>query len=381
MTNNLLAWSVEEDQFPHGGTISDRISFCLKYAVLAPSTYNNQPWYFIVDGDTVSVMADRRYALPVIDPEDRALVMSCAGALFNLRLAIRYFGYREDTQFLPNSADSDLLARVKISPNNSGTISDEEKALFKAILNRQMNCSAFDARPIPADVLERLQNAARKEGAWLHICEAHQRKPVAHIIAEADHIQMSKKHFRRELAAWITERRYKSGDGFPDYAEDFDDMMASSAARIIRRFERQPGEIVSDDDILAGCPVIAALCSERGGTVQKLYAGQALMRVMLQAEAEGLALSTLNQPCEVPDMRLKIHDEISLNQGRAQFILRIGYGQRAVPRTPRRPLESFIEAPAQAQAYRNHNDNRDDIPSSNNTGKRSGLGRFLNPFG
>ena len=89
MKRNLEVWDVSEHDFPRTGTLADKLEFCLRYAILAPSTHNNQPWYFVVDNDTVSLYADRRYALPVVDPDDRQLLMSCASALFNLRLAIR----------------------------------------------------------------------------------------------------------------------------------------------------------------------------------------------------------------------------------------------------------------------------------------------------
>jgi hypothetical protein len=60
--------------------------------VLAPSGHNTQPWLFNVSGDAVELHADRTRGLPVVDPEDRALVISCGAALFFLRTAIRHFG-------------------------------------------------------------------------------------------------------------------------------------------------------------------------------------------------------------------------------------------------------------------------------------------------
>ena len=45
--------------------------------------------------------ADRTRALPVVDPDDRELTISCGSALFNMQLAISYFGYRFETSLLP----------------------------------------------------------------------------------------------------------------------------------------------------------------------------------------------------------------------------------------------------------------------------------------
>lgn len=49
----------------------------------------------------------------------------------------------------------------------------------------------------------------------------------------------------------------------------------------------------------------------------------------------------LNQPCEVPELRLRLHDEIE-HQGRAHMIMRIGYGGKPVY-TPRRTIETILD--------------------------------------
>lgn len=370
----VKSWDVSEHDFPRTGSLTEKLEFCLKYAILAHSTYNNQPWYFVVEDDTVSVYADRRYALPVVDPDDRQLIMSCASALFNLRVAIRHFGYQEYTQLLPNPADEDLIARVQIS--DAGTsASDQDTDLFKAITTRHINRSAFKKADVPKEQLDLLKDAARAEGAWLYVCEGDERDVVSHFVAEGDQIQMSKKAFRRELAAWNNPRRVVSRDGYPDYARSLKDMMQSTKPRILRRFETAPGQVVQDDEIAEGCPAIAILGSEKGGKVDRIYAGQAFMRVLLQAEALGLSVSTMNQPCEVPELRLRLHDELSDNHSRAQFILRIGYGEPVVDFNPRRSLESFIETAS--DQYRMSKVSNDD----QNSGKTGIFGIFGNLFG
>jgi hypothetical protein len=45
--------------------------------------------------DTVELYADRTQALAVVDPEDRALTISCGAALPNLRVALRRLSYRD----------------------------------------------------------------------------------------------------------------------------------------------------------------------------------------------------------------------------------------------------------------------------------------------
>lgn len=339
MKDFMSAWNVKEKDFPKDGSPAEKLAFCIRYAILAPSTYNTQPWYFQVSNDTVNLYADRRYALPVIDSDDRELTLFCAAALYNLRLAIQNFGYSAVTEILPDPKDQDLLARVRLGePREPSTT---EKELFSVMTKRHFNRGAFTGKTVPDEALTLLKNAAAEEGGWLHICDEIERDIVLKLVIEGDHMQTSKKHFRRELAAWVNPRRSISGDGLPQYGQSFAHVMGQMNPQIIRRFEVDGDAPANDTQLSEGTPILAILGSKSGGTVENIHAGQALMRLLLRAQHLGLSISPLNQPCEVPELRLRLHDEI-LHPGRAQMILRIGYGGKATP-TPRRPIENFIE--------------------------------------
>ncbi len=76
MTDVLAAWNVREEDFPVNGDLCDQIKGLLKYAVLAPSGPNTQPWKLAIDGNEVSVIADFDRALPNVDPSNRTLYLS-----------------------------------------------------------------------------------------------------------------------------------------------------------------------------------------------------------------------------------------------------------------------------------------------------------------
>lgn len=343
MDTAMQAWFVKDEDFPHEGSAADKLAFCIHYAVLAHSTYNTQPWFFRIKDKTAYIHVDRRYALPVIDPDDREAVMACAGAMFHLRLAIRHFGYKETTDIAPDAKDASLIGQVTIGGRTDSESEADplDTSLFEAIPTRHSNFAAFSDKEVQPDILKKLQVAAEKEGAWLHICNDYERTNLSHLVIEGDHIQMSDKRFRRELAAWLDPRRMLSGDGMPQRELDFQKMTASYGISTIRRFETEDRSPVSDDMLQNEIPVMAILGCRNGGLVERVYAGQALARVLLRAEAEGLSVSTLNQPCEVPELRLRLHDEIP-QTGRAQAILRIGYGGKPT-RTPRRAVEQVLE--------------------------------------
>src|SRR5687767_5158027 len=97
----LEAWNVSDSDFPRGGGLADQIQFLIKYAILAPSGHNTQPWLFkITKNNMIELYADRSRALPVVDPDDRELTISCGAALYYLRLAANHFGMTVDVELL-----------------------------------------------------------------------------------------------------------------------------------------------------------------------------------------------------------------------------------------------------------------------------------------
>lgn len=77
--STLDVWTVSALDLPDFGTSGEKLKFLLRYAMLAPSTHNTQPWLFHIRGDEVELYADRTRVLHTMDPEDRQLIMSCGG--------------------------------------------------------------------------------------------------------------------------------------------------------------------------------------------------------------------------------------------------------------------------------------------------------------
>jgi nitroreductase len=88
------AWELCASDFPSDGTSRERLAFLLRYALLAPSTHNTQPWGFTLGPDRILLFRDRSRWLQVADPTQRELHLSVGCAMENLLIAARAFGYR-----------------------------------------------------------------------------------------------------------------------------------------------------------------------------------------------------------------------------------------------------------------------------------------------
>lgn len=312
----------------------------LGYAVLAPSSHNSQPWRFVVNGATISVCADRVRALPVVDPFDRELIISCGAALLNLRVALDHAGLAHTISTFPSEVDPDLLALVRIC--DDGYSDASLGALFDAIPDRVTTRAPFEPSPVPEDVQHELIAAGVAEGADVACVDsiAH-RARVAELVAEADRQQFADARFRRELASWIDPRRH--ADGMPAFAAGVPallDFAAPVATMAVRTFDLGNGLAALHHQLVGASPLIVCIATVRDDREAWLAAGQALERILLAATRAGYTASFLNQPIETAGLRTRLCHMLGLH-GEPQLLLRVGRGPHT-PHSPRRPLDEVI---------------------------------------
>lgn len=333
-------WQISATGFPgHEATGAAKFRFCVGFAILAPSPHNSQPWLFRLRGDGLELHADRTRSLPVVDHNDRELTISCGAALFNLRVALRHFGYMPEVALLPDPERHDLLARVRLGQRRPPA--HPENVLFAAITKRRTHRGAFEKRPVEKQIRAQLAACAAEEQAWFHIFSGEQaRHAVADLVAEGDRAQFADKRFRRELASWIHANRSLSHDGMPGYSYGFSDLISLATPFFIRTFDRGKGVAAKDHDLAEHSPLLCAIGTKGDTPLDWMHAGQALGHILLHGAADGLQASFLNQPIEVDTMRPRLA-RLAGEEGQPQVLLRMGYGE--VPRpTPRRGVKEVL---------------------------------------
>ncbi|MCW3099100.1 MAG: nitroreductase, partial [Chthonomonadaceae bacterium] len=202
MHGTLQAHWLSAGDFPALGTPQEKLRFLLAYAVLAPSSHNSQPWRFHLDADHVDLLADRSRALPILDPQDRELIISCGSALAHLQTALRRFGYAGDVRIFPDPTDRDLLARTGLGEIH--TPDGEDERLFQSLFARHTNRKPFHAERISKEILARLEARALPAQIWRYVVpEGERREALARLIGHADREQVADCRFRREMAHWI----------------------------------------------------------------------------------------------------------------------------------------------------------------------------------
>lgn len=320
----LDPWTVKPEDFPLGGTDADKLAFGLRYAILAPSSHNTQPWTFRLHGHSVELRLDRSRALPMLDPDGREMIMSCGAALMHLRIALEAHGQQVAVQRLPSAEDRDLIARVAIEGERSP--SDATVELMPAIFQRRTNRGDYRLDPVPTGVRDRLIDAVTDEDARLTLItpgETH--GGVAALVELGSERQWTNPRFRHEAGAFHQgEARAPSDDAR---------VLPATAAEVQTAVAR-------DHEQARQAPTLAVVATQADDRHAWLRSGEALDRLMLAVAAAGAACSFLNQPIEVADLR----PELARLAGSADYpqaMLRIGYAEQ-VPTTRRRVLEDAL---------------------------------------
>lgn len=334
--------AINEADFPTQGSPEEQWLFLLNYALLAPSEYNTQPWRFRVQGRSVELFMDTARRLPVVDPEDRELLISCGAACLNLRLAAHHFGYQTRMEsILLNEQQSELLARLSLGERETATPEDER--LFAAIPRRHTNRSVYEDRSMPEEILSQLQQQAGREGTWLQLIQDEQtRQAITRLIVAGDREQWADKRFRNELAEWVQSGTSLRMDGLPGSAEAKGSIRSTISPFLVRTFDLWREEAARDQRLAAGAPVLAVLGTFSDTRADWFAVGIALERVLLSACASGLQTSFVNQPIEVPSLRTWLKQLL----GRPDFpqlVLRMGYGQPNIT-TVRRNVQDVLLA-------------------------------------
>jgi nitroreductase len=312
-------------------------------AVRAPSIHNTQPWRWVFTGDTLDLYADRSRRLAAVDPDGRGLLVSCGGALYLASLGLAELGWQVTLERLPDPQDPDLLGRIRIGQRGLPEQAARDSAA--AALRRHTERRPFRSEEVPAELLDTLCRAGSAEGVYAHqITRPDERLDLAVVVAWADRVEMADDAYRAELARWVREDAAEAGEGIPATAVPHVPAGQPRHTDLpVRDFEVGAG---GGQEIPAGVdeqPAYLVLFTEDDGPEARLRAGEAYVRVSVEAERLGLASSAVTQAVDLPGVRARLRTLMNWSD-HPQMILRVGWppeGETELA-TPRRPVAAVL---------------------------------------
>lgn len=329
-------WNFDDDDFHELESPREQIEFLLRYAVLAPSGHNQQPWSFQITHQGVEVFADYTRGLPVIDPDNREMTMSLGAAIANLRVAAAHFGF-ESTLLFPESADAGAVATIALRETSGPDA--RMKSLFSAIKRRRTNRTPFDGENIEPEALSTLLDVVEAWPETFHVVFRQDKQRAADLIAFADQLLMADDAWRSELAACVHSTS-GAEDGLAADSLGIPGPLAGAASFVLRHFDLGSLQAHRDRDLTMSATALLIVTADND-SISLLQAGEALEYLLLTITQVGLQYSFLNAPIQRADLRDRV-EMLAGSKRPAQLLLRIGYGQAVTTPSPRRPLAAVV---------------------------------------
>lgn len=327
------AWDVSEQSFPGTAPVELQLRFLVRYAILAPSVKNSQPWIFEVEGHTVRLFADPGRGLPVTDPDSRELEISVGCALENLLVAAEHFGFRHEVTYFPAGDWATLVASVLFAPG--GTRSPARAGItLDAILHRHNDNGAFRPETVPAELRQALQDCRLEPDLQLELVDdGFFRRWLEELTAEADRREFADPAFRQELGDCIGEGAFGTSR-----------LVSRLARALVSRADLGEPAAEQDRRIIRSTSLVGVVRARNDSRLTHVRTGQLFERLWLAATAMGVNLHPMSQTMRIPALREAIAGLLPEDGWIPQHLFRVGYSARETElrHTPRRALEEVL---------------------------------------
>ena len=309
----------------------------VQYATKAPSGHNTQPWQFAIEQDTITITPVLAKSLPEVDPHNRELFISLGCAAENLRIAASHFGYTTST-----AVSAEGIITIALS-KSTGASADP---LFEQIPKRQTNRSLYDGRAIPQETLDRLLDALPATGTHLRTwaVNAPEVETLTRAVMDGNTYQMNDKGFKKELLSWIRFNKRHSeqtSDGLSYAVMGAPNLPRWITKPIITLMLKGKTQNKADRKKIASSSHLLLLSTDEDTIPAWIALGGTLQRTLLALTSQDIANAYLNQPCEVPELREQLRNQLLSGKQYPQILLRIGYA-KPMPYSKRKPMEEVV---------------------------------------
>lgn len=328
-------WVIDEADFYELETREEQMQFLLRYAILAPSGHNTQPWSFRVTADGVEVFADTSRRLVIVDRDDRELLMSTGAAVTNFRVAAAHFGFETTVAYESRSLESLPVATICV--RETCAPDPTLAALFPAIRNRHTNREPYDEQTLDPAVLQAVCDVIDAHSNTLRLILPRDKERVAEYVESAERVLLASPAYRAELAEWVGAER---NDGLPPEALSMPPVLSGIAPWLVRNFDSGVLQAPRVAELTRSASMLVLVTSDEDQT-ELVKAGETFELLLLTITRCGLQYSFLSAPVEVGETRERLRLLIGGSR-QPQLLLRIGFAPAPARPTRRRPVESVI---------------------------------------
>jgi nitroreductase len=318
-------------------TARSALAEAARFAGLAPSIHNTQPWRWRLVGSALELRAERDRQLDITDPAGHLLHLSCGAALHHAATALTAEGWRAETRRISDRTEDDLLASMTVT----GRIPVTPQAM-RAV--QMLRVRHTDRRPVSdtppsSPAIAAIADAASTAGASLHVLRPDDILDLAAAADRAQEVELADPAWLDELAYWAGGDR-PEGSGVPDEVIPDEATQTTVPSRNFGRSGRLKVSAGHD-----GAAVYGILYGQDDTPGGWLRAGEALSAAWVAAIEHGLSVLPLSAAVEVPVTRLSLRRILGY-VAEPYLALRLGVADPDEPgpaHTPRLPVDQILE--------------------------------------
>lgn len=329
-SHNYTAWKISDADFVNCNSDIEKLKFFSRYAILAPSGHNTQPWTFRFKKNSLEISENPERELPHSGKVAAEPFVSIGACTETLVLAGQAFGYIIDIKTI-------LEPAVKITASITGKIAPDP-TLNKAITQRVSNREPYSTKKLNAGILKRLCTPKHKTIDELLVEDREDINYFAHETAKATVNIMSDPEFRLELSKWVRNNLTKQHDGMPAFVQGMPTPPSLIARHIIKNIDVSKSQAKKDAERIKNAAAIIVLSVKKENINSYFDMGREYARICILAEQEGLATSGVGAAVIDTDSKIRIKDHFKID-GTPSALIRIGIATKKVHHAPRLTLD------------------------------------------
>lgn len=334
MNDNYSAWQINQNDFSESWPDIQKLLFFARYAILAPSGHNTQPWHFSKADNQLQLKISAERQLPFSGKIAGEPYISIGTCLETFLLAAQGFGYDVQVDY---PLKGDLVAVMSLSNKTKA-----DPSLLDAITNRSSNRYFYDDEPIAKNVLETITKNAKGDVFTQSITNSDDLKFLADQTNQATITLFGEPKFREELSKWVRNNLTKQFDGMPGFAQKIPTPPSLIAKHLIKHINIAKDQAKKDTALVLHSPAIILVAVKAINDRAFLDAGRAFARVCILAQQQGLASSGVGAAIIDPVSRKAVAEHFNIDYQPVGMV-RVGRTSKKVRHTPRWPLEKVLD--------------------------------------
>jgi hypothetical protein len=331
---NYAAWHVSPSEFSKDLPDIKKLQFFAKYAILAPSGHNTQPWRLSQADNTLLLKADYSRLLPYSGVLAKEPYVSLGSFLGVFELAAKGLGYKVAIKY---ELKDDLIATIRLAGQTAA-----DPSLLEAITHRVSNRNFYKTDPVHDSYLTEITRSEFKNVSTLVISDRDDIAYIADLTTQATLTTFADKEFRAELSKWVRNNLTRQHDGMPGFVQGIPTPVSMFAKHAVKNLDISKDQAKKDSTRILHSGNLAVISIENPTEAALLDGGRVYAQICVLAQLHGFATTGAGAAIIDPETTQEMIKKFKL-PGKPIAIIRLGTATKAAKHAPRWPLSKLLD--------------------------------------